>query len=474
MLFFVLVINIVSFYYNAMADDSIESNVLHRADMLSTVITIEENVTRFDYVDEKGKITYAADKRYATRIQIKNNRSIIEEYFDAEGLPAKQLLGHYALIRDYNEKEEIIRQVYLDSSGQPIINYDGYAITKRYYNDAGLLETELFFDNYNKPITTRSFGNGCKRIYDNSGNVIAIVCLNADGEPSKTVKGYAIIQRSYYTEGPYAGKIETEKYFDENNNPVQLAKQQYGIYKEYDEYGRVNLITYLNNSGEPVISSDGYATCKQTFYADDTVRTETYYDEFGNPIALSEGQYGTFYQDNKKVYLDINGCELFSLKNFLHNNHAAMIIICFIAIVIPAISGRKTNIFLLAGYIMIVLYLTMMFRNHLDRRMELKVFWSYKQFFSNEQIRWQITENIFLFIPLGIMMYEVYPDKKALFILIAISIVIELCQYFAGLGLCELDDTISNGIGGFVGFELGKLTTNLKVRIKKCKHKYFA
>ena len=88
----------------------------------------------------------------------------------------------------------------------------------------------------------------------------------------------------------------------------------------------------------------------------------------------------------------------------------------------------------------------------------LRPFWSYRQMFSNSGIAWQIIKNICLFIPLGSILYRIYPRKVILIIPIALSCFVEMIQLLAGTGLCELDDIISNGLGGFVGFYVAKLT----------------
>ena len=61
--------------------------------------------------------------------------------------------------------------------------------------------------------------------------------------------------------------------------------------------------------------------------------------------------------------------------------------------------------------------------------------------------------RLLLFIPFGLL----FPSKDIRFALIAgviFSIVIEIIQYFACLGLCELDDVICNGLGTFLGFRM--------------------
>ena len=67
----------------------------------------------------------------------------------------------------------------------------------------------------------------------------------------------------------------------------------------------------------------------------------------------------------------------------------------------------------------------------------------------------QNIENILFFIPFGFLA-PVKMLKKCLIFGAAFSVIIEITQYFAYLGLCELDDIICNGLGTVIGFILYK------------------
>ena len=88
---------------------------------------------------------------------------------------------------------------------------------------------------------------------------------------------------------------------------------------------------------------------------------------------------------------------------------------------------------------------------------EMRPFWALQDFIKGDNdwkqnaLYW--IENVLLFIPFGLL----FPSKDIRFALIAgviFSIVIEIIQYFACLGLCELDDVICNGLGTFLGFKM--------------------
>lgn len=92
-------------------------------------------------------------------------------------------------------------------------------------------------------------------------------------------------------------------------------------------------------------------------------------------------------------------------------------------------------------------------------------FWSYIQFFNDKELRWEILNNILLFIPLGTILSKLYFRKRFLLFTLCLSILIELIQLITGTGLCEIDDLISNTIGGVFGFMIG--TCFLKYRMNE-------
>ena len=81
-----------------------------------------------------------------------------------------------------------------------------------------------------------------------------------------------------------------------------------------------------------------------------------------------------------------------------------------------------------------------------------------------------IFRNIWLFIPLGAILYNLYPQKVVLLIPILLSGLIELVQYITKTGICELDDIINNGLGGATGYVLGSEMQRALIVVKNRIH----
>ena len=442
---------------------------LFRSSSLCEKVTYKDNIERLDFVDDKGDITFASNKHYATVIKTKGRDSVREEYFDEKGNPAEQTLGHYGLMREYNELGQDYKITYLDINREPTMNNYGYAVVVREYDEKGRINRELYFDNNEKPVKTRFLASACSKEYDDNDRMIAIYYLDIEGNYVVTSWGYAIAHFSYYESGSFAGRIKFEYYFDDKLLPTTLANGQSGLYHEYDEYGRSILLTYLDADGNPIVNHEGYTTIKRTYYADDSVQTELYYDINGNPICLSEGQYGFLYRKGEKIYINAEGKEIFSLKNYLYNNQAGVILLSILAIIISLVMNKRMNCVFIFLYCIFVLYMTLMHRDTGPARYNFVPFKSYMQINANPEAIWGIINNILLFVPIGAALYRIYPRAKILFIPLILSVAIEALQLIMGIGHCELDDIIHNGFGGLAGFQIAKLTTCLWNRIKKRK-----
>ena len=408
--------------------------------------TVEEgNVVTVTYLNEKGEPTIADNLKYATVKRTFSGNTMVEEYYDAEGNRLKMSSGHYALRKEYNDSKQILKNTYLDENGQPINNKSGYSYWVRTYNADGQLATERYFDVDGNPVSLENSGYGCDYTYEDGFSIIRYV--DGSGNPVMIKAGYAMIKRRLYEDGVNAGKVADEFYFDESGKPVTLTHGEYGTHREYDEFGR---------SGRPMLmQQEGYSTLRKTFYGDDSTKTEKYFDLEGNPVAISQGQYGILREGDKITYLDAEGNKMFDLKLFLHNQPFSVIAAALFFVILSLLTGQKINLGLLVIYFGVIAYMTLMERTQSLSSMHMEMFWSFRKFFEDPSIRRDIINNIWLFIPLGTIIYRLCP--KLIFILFPflVSTGVELAQYILRLGYFEVDDIVCNAIGGAIGFMVG-------------------
>ncbi len=263
----------------------------------------------------------------------------------------------------------------------------------------------------------------------------------------------------------YTETGRTDMYFGINGEPVGGTLGQYGVYKELDDEGRTIQTTYLDAQGHPLNTTRGYATIKTSY---EKGLTRQYYDAEGKPVTVGSSQYGTQRVNGQKIYLDEDGEPVFRLDNFLHRHLVLVavfgLVLSFVAVMLR---GRGRTGFIVL-YIAFIAFMTLYYRDARDSRGQFELFWSYRQFFSSIPLRGEILKNIWLFVPLGAALVRV---RNGWLWAIGLSVVIEIVQYVTGLGLAEFDDVISNGLGAAVGFGFGYVLEPVVKRFKRTRKK---
>ena len=424
---------------------------------LKQVVTKKKNITRTDYYDRDMNLQIAANLGYATKLIAHQNNSEIEIYFDDQGERISSLYtGCYGILREYDEKGNNIRITYLDENSNPIVISLRYAVEEREFNESGQAVSCRYLDSEGNPVLSYYNGFGARYEYDEKGNRVRITYLDETGSPMILSSGYSILVREYYdAEGPQNGKVRKEFYLLPDGKPASLSLGHYGIYQEYDESGRTSLVKYLKADGSPIVTNKGYTSIAYTYYADNSVQSTLYYDINGNPFRMSEGQYGTKFKNGQTVYLNADGTEQFSIKYFLYDDSRLVIVIAITLVVISVFLRSRLNWLMLIIYIGVIVYFTLMHRE--TSRSAISVLRSYNRFFTSAELRASIIKNIWLFVPLGAILFRICPQKGILIIPFFLSLMIETTQYFEGTGLCEVDDIVSNGFGSVIGYGMGNI-----------------
>lgn len=413
---------------------------------LTTQKTKDGNVTRVDYVDEAGNITFATDKHYATIVKTyEDGHMVLAQYYDADGEPAVQPLGYCALARHYNEEGlvDVIR--YLDAWGEPVTTSAGYNSVHRTYTE-GLADTDTYYID-DVQVQHKDGYYGFRRTYNENGQIEELWYLDQDGELTLNKDGYAKIARSYNDDG----RITYQYYYDASGAPATLASGYCGVYREYDEFGKITRISYLDAEGNPTNIDKGYAKVEQSYAYDGTVASVRYFNAEGEPVSAGKGQYGVDYTNGVGTYVDEEGEPILRIDTFL-NTHPLVVLIAGLALcVAAAVMGRNGKLAFLIAYILFIVVMTVLFREKGNVRYQLEVFWSYGQFLTSRALRQEIIHNIWLFVPLGALLYDPSHPHRWIWA-VGLSVLIEVVQLVFGIGLCEFDDVISNGLGAVLGY----------------------
>ena len=90
----------------------------------------------------------------------------------------------------------------------------------------------------------------------------------------------------------------------------------------------------------------------------------------------------------------------------MHEIHWIVVVAGCLLCIAAALGSRKQNAILLILYLAFIVYMTLIGER---AGVRLDLFWSYRLFFISPVMRLQILNNIWLFVPLGAMLYRLWP-----------------------------------------------------------------
>lgn len=110
------------------------------------------------------------------------------------------------------------------------------------------------------------------------------------------------------------------------------------------------------------------------------------------------------------------------------------------------------------GTLSIVLYITFLSRS-VSEEHEFCIIPFYSFYLAKENVEWYrtMTMNVFLFVPLGLSMPTVFLNRtnvkisRVVWMILALTIGIEILQFVFCLGRAEIDDVLCNLAGGLIG-----------------------
>lgn len=140
---------------------------------------------------------------------------------------------------------------------------------------------------------------------------------------------------------------------------------------------------------------------------------------------------------------------------YISENQRLLIGIVGGLVLLSAISSRKQNRILMVLYSTVIVYMTLLNRPVGPRSISLSLFWSYRLLPHSPYFQRQVLYNILLFVPVGMILSRLRPKWNTVVYPFYISLGIEMLQFITGRGLFELDDLVSNTLGGLAGLSVG-------------------
>lgn len=165
------------------------------------------------------------------------------------------------------------------------------------------------------------------------------------------------------------------------------------------------------------------------------------------------------------------------------NMTAEIIVFCVVGMITAVLWGKQNHVQKLwvkcvlglafSVYIAAIVHYTLLHRDiSSDMKYELSLFWSYEIVLehASETMWWEIVNNIFLFIPMGVLVPMMMPSLrnwwKVVLCAFGCSLTVEVCQLVFRLGLFEFDDMFNNTLGGLIGYGMFQVGYGLWKRPK--------
>ena len=366
-------------------------------------------------------------------------------YFSEDGSPAVTTGGYHAIEQQYNEAGSVSTIIYQGITGEPVKNTSGYSIRERTFNEKGQLDTEFYYDTSHQPVMITDGYHAVRRTYTEEGALASAEYLDISGNLTLTGSGYAVISRKYVND-----KITEDYYFGVNREPVCCTGGYFGVRKEVNEAGQEIRKEYLDAEGQLMAGNNGVAIETEE-YADGKRVRILYFDASGNPASIHRSYYGIGYKDGKIIHLNEDGEEMFRLDVILNSSPILVVIAGVLFLILCIFSKGRVSVVLLILYTGFILLMTIMYREPEELMFNLNPMEDFTRFFQNASARQEILNNIWLFIPFGLLLGKVFGRLRVALIPILFSLAIEIIQYVFHIGFSDICDVMNNSFGGFIG-----------------------
>lgn len=244
-------------------------------------------------VDENGN-PVNGDNGYAkVSYEYDRDGNIIREFrTDTEGNGVADSNGQAGYEREYNGQYRLAMERYLGPDGKPILNGQNYAEYRREYKGSDLVR-ESYYDTDGKPVNRLDIQYASKTMqYDGLHHVIQEQYYDREGVLTASSSGYACVRRQYQD-----NRMVKELYFDSDDNPRTISSGYAGLSRSYDQQGNILSEEFLDETGHLVDQLNGYAREERLYDDNNNLICQKYFNAQGEPVVIYAG-----YSEIRKTY----------------------------------------------------------------------------------------------------------------------------------------------------------------------------
>lgn len=216
------------------------------------------NTSAWSYWDAAGRQPALGREGWHRLVREHDDRGnvVLESYLDVHGAPVRLKNGHAGVRYEYDARDQVVRRVYLDSDRKATMIAGGYAELRYMYDENGKRLSERYFD--------------------------------TDGNPAWTATGYAGVD----FQRDACGQETERRFVAPDGRPVTVADGHAGERNAYDRLGRAVMLQYTDALGRPTAHADGIAGWRDSLDRFGNIVERRYLGTDGRPVADNQGKAG--------------------------------------------------------------------------------------------------------------------------------------------------------------------------------------
>ncbi|MBO6161825.1 MAG: VanZ family protein [Eubacterium sp.] len=165
------------------------------------------------------------------------------------------------------------------------------------------------------------------------------------------------------------------------------------------------------------------------------------------------------YKDLTKMldifHMEIDGKSIFRLDHVLNARPILVTIAGVLTLALCFLSKGKMIWVLLGLYMGFIILMTLLYREEGGQLLNMNPFAGVQRFRHSPEKRQEIINNVWLFLPFGVLLGKLYRKWWIFLIPLFLSGAIEFTQYVAKIGFCDMSDVLHNTLGGTIGIIAG-------------------
>jgi len=272
-------------------------------------VNTEENgrITQTIWTDAEGNLT-AGPEGYATvRYTYKGKTEIIEKYFDVSGDPYETAEGCCAKKTTLDGKGRVIQVDWLDAEGEKTLNIRGYASMTITYTGFGETGMVTYLGLNKRAVMVPSLGYASVLTEYSNGRMTGRTFRDTKGQPVDSLEGYAVVKQKLNKKY----QVIRIRYAHADDSPAVGPDGWYRCIIDRDDNGQITSIKYYDVNENQIDRGASYAWEERTYPDENTVAV-TRYDMDGNKVTDKAGvaTLVRIMQDDRVTrerFLDENG-----------------------------------------------------------------------------------------------------------------------------------------------------------------------